>query len=338
VRGARQQTQPLPPSAVVPSPPPGTGAETPAQRLLVPGLVVVSFLLVMLLGVLVVGRLIRTAGEAPPSAAATAAPPPTAAPTPGPVVTVEETITVPLATPAPTLVSPSMEPATASPSPPPTPRPAAPRPTPKPTPRPAEASPEQLRAQQAASLVGQAETAWALQKYDEAGRRYDEALQLEAGNARAAAGKARSQWAAAATRKVFALGRTVSTPAKSGKGPAGFEAEDVALKNQDFVCEVGIEIDPPAVKPGDDYGYVASVSLVSAGKKSIKIKSLQANVTLDGAPSSESPPALVREVQKQRAAIAEIRGAWKEGMKSWRLEVIVTADKGDSCRNSVNWR
>jgi hypothetical protein len=81
------------------------------------------------------------------------------------------------------------------------------------------------------------------------------------------------------------------------------------------------------------------VSLASSGKKTIKIKSIQAHVTLDGAVSTQPVVPLAKEVaQKQAVPIAEARGSWKEEMKTWNLKVVVTGDKGDACSNTISWK
>ena len=376
VRIARQQTQRLPAPVVVRAEPAPAAAEPPAgRRLLLPVLVIVPLLIMIAGGVLVVGRILRSSPRPSPIPAAEPTPsvsratPGPATPQPRPSIA-EEVITVPGATPTPPagprVVSASatlpvapdavtssvpgparVSPGLAAPGLPthaPTPPVAVvtPQPTPRPTataaPRPAEPTPEQLRAQQIATLLGQADAAWAGHKYDDAGRLYDEILKLEGGNARAAAGKARAQWAAAAIRRVFSLGRTIQAPVKAGKGPAGFDTDEVDVKSQDFLCDLAIEMSPAVVRPGDSYDYTAKVSLASNGKKSIKIKSIQANLTLDGALSSQPVTPLVKEVAKQAVSIAEVRGAWKDEMKSWNLKLIVTGDKGDACSNTISWK
>jgi hypothetical protein len=188
-------------------------------------------------------------------------------------------------------------------------------------------------------LLGQADAEYAARRWEEAGRRYDEALKLDAANAAAASGKARAQWALVAIRRVFRLGSTVNVAIKAGKGPVGFDTTDVETKSQDFHCQLGIEITPPALRPGDSYEYVAKAFLSSDGKKTIKIKSLLANVTLGGAKTSAPVTPLVKEVPvNQRLAIADVAGSWSDGMTSWSLELIVTGDKGDTCRNTLRWQ
>ena len=31
-------------------------------------------------------------------------------------------------------------------------------------------------------------------------------------------------------------------------------------------------------------------------------------------------------------------GSWKDGTTSWSAEVLVTANKGDSLKNTISWR
>ncbi len=349
----REQTQRLP-TVVIARPPGQRPGE--ASRILL-ALMVVAPLVIMGGGVLLVGRLLRPGPVVPtPSPARMPQVLETprivkaseAQPLPGPraPLVAEEVVTVPQPTdPPPTrAAAPEIEtrPSPAAARTPSavvavqaTPRVAAPLATAKPK----EPSPEQLRAQQLTMHLAQAEAALGDERYEEAARGFDEALKLDAANARATAGLAQAQWAANAGRRVFALGKTVNAPVKTGKGPAGFETEDVEVKAQDFLCDVAIEMQPAALSPGGNLDYRATVALASVGKKAINVKSIQANVTLNGARSSEALTPLVRSVApKRRAALAEARGAWTLGMASWSLEIVITGEKGDVCRNVLNWR
>ena len=346
----RQETQRMPAVVVARTPVRQPGAAT---RVLMLGVMVVAPLVIMGGGVLLVGRLLRP-DPAPPTPSPARTPEvyetprivqtsESPVPTPRAPLVAEEFVTVAQPNPLPLRASPEVGPravpgAAQIPgvvSPPPTARLA----TPAPPARPNEPSAEQLRAQQLTTLLAQAEAAFAGAHYEDASRGFDEALKLDAANPRATAGHARAQWAAIAVRRVFVLGKTVNAPIKAGKRPAGFDTEDIEVKAQDFLCDVAIEMQPAALRPGGGYDYRAAVALTSVGKKSINVKTVQANLTLNGARSSESLTPLVRAVApKQRTALAEAKGAWVEGMTSWSLEVVITGEKGDVCRNVLNWR
>jgi len=343
----REQTQRIP-AVVLPRAPARRRAE-PSRAVMVV-LMVVAPLVIMGGGVLLVGRVLRPDPVSPTSSptrplAASATPasmpasePPSVPPPRTPLVA-EEIVTVaqPQASP-PRAAAPEigLRPVPVASAP-------AARPTPRslvlPSAKPSEPSPEQLRAQQLMALLAQAETALSGARYEDAARGFDEALKLDAASPRASAGRTRALWAASAVRRAFVVGKTVNAPVKSGKGPAGFDTEDVEVKAQDFLCDVAIEIQPATLRPGQSLDYRAAISLTSAGKKAINVKSVQANLTLNGARSSEPLTPLVRNFPtKQRALLAEAKGAWVEGMVSWGLEVVITGEKGDVCRNAVNWR
>ena len=119
-----------------------------------------------------------------PTTLAPATPPPVVEATPTPLAAATPTPAVPTPTPVPTPTG----------KPTPTPSPAKPGATPTPTPAavvtPAGPSPEQLRAQQVAGLLTQAEAAMGGHQYDQAIGHYDEVLKLEPGNAKATSERA----------------------------------------------------------------------------------------------------------------------------------------------------
>jgi hypothetical protein len=41
---------------------------------------------------------------------------------------------------------------------------------------------------------------------------------------------------------------------------------------------------------------------------------------------------------QQRAQLGEVSGSWKDGTTSWSVELLVTANKGDSLKNQITWR
>lgn len=282
-------------------------------------------------------------------------PPPTAPPetveaAPEPPVTVppvEEEVTVVKSPPPSPKATPSV-PAVPAKSPPPAASPgkASPSPAAKPTApgaKPAEAPAEAARAQQVAAqvgnLLGQADAAAAGQRHDAAIGLYDEVLKLDPQNARATAGKASAQAAAAAGRRAFVTGRTVVQTAKADKADlSGFETSDVKVaKAPDFLGRIEFEVTPPKVKAGDS--YTLRIYIVNEGKKPIKISAMTVTTKVNGEASGGPRATQVKEVQpQQRTPLDELPGVWKEGVNSWVTEVLVTANKGDSLKNQVTWK
>jgi hypothetical protein len=245
-------------------------------------------------------------------------------PTPEPVVDLTpEPTPEPAATPVP---------ATPTPTPAPKPTPAS-RATP--TPAPAGPSPEQVRAQQVAQLLQQAEAAATGGNFDNAVRLYDQVLGLDSGNARAQAGKQTAAATAAALEKTFSPGRTAYASPSKGGGPAGFDTAEVG--DPDYVGELEFQVTPARVKPGDS--FTVRVALANSGKKPIKIEQLSVTTAVNG--SSQRGNATPRAGQVspgQRAVVHEQSGTWDAGTQSWYLEVLVSSDRGDTYRSRLTWK
>ena len=236
----------------------------------------------------------------------------------------------------------------------PTPRPSAtpsgalsPSPSPRkgaPTPAPTAAAPatpsaESQRAAQVASLLGQGEASLGARQYDAAIGHFDEVLRLDPGNAKASADRASAVALRDASRKKFVPGRTVVKTEKATGSLSGFDTGDVALqKAPDFLGRIDFEMSPASgIKPGDDYSL--KIILVNEGKKPIRIQGLSVNTMVNGSGASAPTAARVREVQpQQRAELGEVSGSWRDGTTSWSTEVLVTANKGDSLKNTIAWR
>ncbi len=286
------------------------------------------------------------APSAPPVTLAQASPPASLAtpePTPTPEIPVEET-TVAVAPPSPavTLPSPGAKPTpAASPTPgKPSPSPSA-KPSGKPSAAPTAAAgpdPAALRAQQVATLVGQADQALGEKRYDAAVALYDQALQLEPGQAQATRGRATAQSAAAAAKRAFVAGRSVLVGAKTDKKLSGFESEDVAMaKAPDYSGRIDFEASPKSPRAGE--GYTVRVYLLNDGKKDFKIASMSATTNASGEKSGGPMAATTKEIRpQQRAQIQELTGVWKDGATSWALEVSVQSSHGETVRNTLTWR
>jgi hypothetical protein len=269
-------------------------------------------------------------------------------PTAEPVVEpTPEAATVPAATqtPAPALPTPTPA-AKATPSPPPTtlkagasptPAPAAKKATPAPAATPVGPSAEQLRAQQVASLLGQAEGALAGGQYDAAISSLDEVLRLEPGHAKATADRASAVALREAAHRKFVAGRTVVKTEKAQGGLAGFEGAEVQ-KSPDFSGRIEFEMSPASgLRPGD--GYTLKFYLVNDGKKAIKIGGVSASTVVNGSASGVPVAPSTKEVPpQQRALLGQVTGSWKDDTTSWSAEVQVSANRGDSLKNTIAWR
>ena len=268
----------------------------------------------------------------PPISQAEAPPEPSLAPQPEPTA---------IATPPSAAATPTPRPSASpsgAPSPSPSPRKGAPTPTPTAA---ASAAPsaESLRAAQVAALLGQGEASLGARQYDAAIGQFDEVLRLDPGNAKATADRATAVAQRDASRKKFVTGRTVVKTEKATGSLSGFDSGDVALqKAPDFLGRIDFEMAPATgIKPGDDYSL--KIILVNEGKKPIRIQGLSVNTVVNGSGASAPTAARVREVQpQQRAELGEVTGSWRDGTTSWSTEVLITANKGDSLKNTIAWR
>jgi tetratricopeptide (TPR) repeat protein len=225
------------------------------------------------------------------------------------------------------------------PSPLPSPSAAAKKsaPTPAAAATPAGPSPEQLRAQQVASLLGAADAALASGQFDQAIGHFDEVLRLDPGNGKATADRASAVSLRDASRKRFVAGRTVVKTEKASGGLAGFEGAEVQ-RTPDFSGRIEFEMSPASgLKPGD--AWTLKFYLVNDGKKAIKIGGVTATTNVNGTGAGGPVAAATREVAPlQRASLGQLTGSWREGTTSWAADVLVTANKGDSLKNTLTWR
>ena len=292
-------------------------------------------------------------------------PSPSPAPTPAPTAVAQATATpAPLPTETPALVEPTPEATLAPtaaptpvPAPTPTPKPGAtPTPTPRPTPTPppprataptatpvapAPVAPSgPSPAAQAQALVAQAEQALAGKQYDQAISQADAALRVDAGNARAAAIKAEAAQKRDLARRRFVPGRTVVATAKASKsgGLAGFDTADAEVRTADFSGRLEFEMSPSS---GLDAGaaWTLKVYVVNDGKKPIKVNGLSITTSANGAGGGGSVSPQAREIApQQRALLGETSGTWAGGTTAWSAEATLTANKGDSLKNTLAWR
>ena len=270
-----------------------------------------------------------------PAVQATPTPEPVVEATPVAIAPVPVQVPTPTPPPPPTTLKAS---ATPTPAPLATPTPAAKKAaTPAPVATPAGPSAEQLRAQQVASLLAQADSALNGGQFDAAIGTLDQVLQLDPGNAKATADRASAVSLRDASRRKFVAGRTIVKTEKAQGGLAGFEGADVQ-RTPDFSGRIEFEMSPATgLKPGD--AYTMKFYLVNDGKKAIKVGAVTANTTVNGTGSGGPMASAAKEVApQQRALLGQVAGSWKEGTTSWSAEVLVTANKGDSLKNTLTWR
>jgi tetratricopeptide (TPR) repeat protein len=185
-----------------------------------------------------------------------------------------------------------------------------------------------------ASVLGQAEAAVAAGRLDQAATHYDEALKLDPQNAKASAGKATVLASLVSLRKNFVAGRT-SFIGKAKKGPAGFDDNEPA--DPDYQGRIDYEFEPANVKPGDSHS--AKIYLVNEGKRPIKLTSMTVTTIANGQRSGGPSNPQAKEVAPgQRAMLATVGGAWKEGTNTWALEVVVQSGRGETYSSRANWR
>ena len=190
----------------------------------------------------------------------------------------------------------------------------------------------------AADLTGRADAARHAGDLDAAADLYDQALRADPGHAAAAAGKAALASARASARKAFMPGRTVVQTQSAKSDMAGFDTADVSVKKApDFSGRIEFAVNPPKVKPGDNYSV--QIFLVNEGKKPIKVSGLAVTTNVNGTKSGKPLNARVKEVAPaQRALLEEMPGVWPDDVNWWSTEVMVTANKGDSLKNVLSWK
>jgi hypothetical protein len=255
-----------------------------------------------------------------------------------------------VATPAPVPTPPPRPGVTptplATPTPRPTPTPAAGRATPTPA-TPAQPSAEALRAQQIATqvegLLGQADAALSARQYDAAVGHLDEVLRLDAANARARELRATAVSRRDLARRRFVAGQTqvqTQKAQKEGGGElAGFDTGDADLrKAPDFQGRIEFEMTPASgLEAGQ--AWTLKVYVVNDGKKPIRVQGVTVATSVNGAGGGGPIPSRARDIPpQQRALLGEASGSWRDGTTSWSTEVTVTANKGDSLRNTIVWK
>jgi hypothetical protein len=347
-RPAPPTARPAPAPAAAPVPPPAAAGGSKVGLFVGAGLVVAA----AVGGFLWMNRAPAppaTVPAAPPTAPPTsmaALPPPTTAPA-APEPTVAEESAEPAPTPAPTAPpAAAAKPPTAAAKPaarvaatppPAAAKAAAAKAPPAKAPAPAGPDPAEVRAQQLAGLLDRGQTALQARQFDAASAAFKEALALEPGNARATSGASAAEAGAAEARRRFVPGRSFFLAKPSGKAPAGFNTQDVTVANPDYSAQVQFEATPQSVHAG--VAWKVQVYALNDGKKPIKFENLNAFVTVNGSRAAVPATLKARELApKQRALLAEVTGDWRDGVKSWSLDVVATTTRDETLKGSLGWK
>ena len=194
-----------------------------------------------------------------------------------------------------------------------------------------------LPANPVAQMLGQAESAASEKRFADAADLYERVLKVDPSNEAARAGKARIG-AMGATR-AFVLGTTTVESLRAlGKGLEGFDTSGVGVKRAPTVeGQLELVMDPAKVNAGD--AYSVKVFLKNAGKKAIDVDEMKVSMIVDGKWSTRPlPPKVKQVVPKQRVLLQELPGVWRDGVKDWAVEPVVTSRGQDVYRNRLTWK
>jgi tetratricopeptide (TPR) repeat protein len=136
----------------------------------------------------------------------------------------------------------------------------------------------------------------------------------------------------AAARALVAGETAVEAAKNAGKAPAGFDSGDV-LADRDFLCKLGFEASPAAVKPGDSYKI--RVFMLNDAAKPIKMKSISLTTNLNGTRTPRAASSVKEASPRAKTLLGELSGVWEEGVTAWSLDAVVASPKDDTCRNRL---
>jgi hypothetical protein len=144
--------------------------------------------------------------------------------------------------------------------------------------------------------------------------------------------------ASAGPARALVAGKTTIASARGGGDIQGFDSADVKTRRMpDFVGQIEFEIEPAALREGQS--FVVRLILVNEGKKPVRVRSVALSATANGRRTPLSVTALAREVSPlQRAAVAEARSDWPEGLGDWHLDAVVTSDRDETAQARLAWR
>jgi len=168
---------------------------------------------------------------------------------------------------------------------------------------------------------------------------YRQALAVDPKNAKARAGLERAEAATSALKRSFVASKTtVEGRAGKNKGPAGFQTDNVQIQHApEATAHIEFEVVPPRVRPGVE--PTVRIFLNNYGKKRVRVSTVSVTTVVDGKNATQTPSLLAKDFKPgERNLLAEVKEPWKSGVRSWRLAVQVTTNKGDRLRNRLNWK
>jgi hypothetical protein len=136
----------------------------------------------------------------------------------------------------------------------------------------------------------------------------------------------------------FLLGTTsVESLKPVGRDLKGFEGGGVGVKRAPEVNgRLELEMDPSQVRPGVD--YTVKVYLANDGNRDITVQEVKVATVENGKSASRTASPRTRNVKRQqRVLVHEESGVWREAVRSWAMDVVVTSRNQDVYRNSLRW-
>jgi hypothetical protein len=247
----------------------------------------------------------------------------------------------------------SSAPATTSPTPPPAP--ATPQPTTTTTLQPVPVSTTAAEPQgprtEVRALLARAEAALEAERFDEAIGLYDEALRLAPEDAIARAGRATAINARVLARvtqptpqagRAFVAGKTRASEAPDVSYEDAFAADpDIAVSRDTVAVElpgrIEFEAQPERVSAGERYRL--AIFFDNPGNVAIDLGEMIVTASVDGKRTHGAvPPRVVTVAPGARAMLLELSDFIRDGTRTWSLEVLVRTERGESYRNTIEWK
>jgi eukaryotic-like serine/threonine-protein kinase len=208
------------------------------------------------------------------------------------------------------------------------------------------------------ALLAQAEQQLTAKKFAAAISLYDEVIKLDPNNQTAATLRASAVGAKAvadaaasvptspgAAGRSFTAGSTLasSSQTRAGNLPPGFEETpgvDVRKGTQaaELPGKIYFDVTPKSPKAGE--AYTVTINFANEGAAPIQVQSMLVTTVVNGKKSAGPVPPLVKDVAPHdRAQLLVLSGNyWREDTSSWSMEVSVRTTRGETYKNTIDWR